>query len=106
MIRPDSVGSVNPEDVPHAGLDLSVTFTIKELLGQINDRLVGIDVKLDSKASIEHVTQIEANVEKHAAEIAGLRESRAKLIGAVSFCTFIAGGGGYLLANIAAISPT
>lgn len=44
--------------------DVRVTYTAKELLGRIDNRLESIDSKLDSKADIRDVTELRERMNK------------------------------------------
>lgn len=80
---------------------LVVSYSVKELLSQISESVTRIDTKLDTKASVEHVEQVEEKVEDNSKRIAALELTRAKLYGVAAATSFLSGGGGFLLANIA-----
>lgn len=44
--------------------DLKVTFTAKELLGRIDERLASIDSKLDAKADLRDVLELQKRIDR------------------------------------------
>jgi len=89
------------------GLDtVVITYGIKELLSQINESVLRIEARLDTKASVDHVNTVEINVERLADRVAVLELAKAKIYGGVAAIGFLSGGGGYILASVANSAPS
>lgn len=70
---------------------LIVTYTVKELLHDMQQSLARIDAKLDTKAE-------QAELDTLTGRVVALEMSRAKALGAMALMSFLAGGGGYVVA--------
>lgn len=74
---------------------LTVNYTVKELLTQIQNSVNKIDAKLDTKASVESLDILEQRVTV-------LELSRAKLVGAMAAVALLSGTGGAFVSQMVA----
>lgn len=97
--------SAEPNPLDAGGIEaLVVSYTVKELLQEINNSVTRIDTKLDSKASVESVEAVEKRVADNSDRLSDLELAKAKVYGMAVTLSFLGSGGGILISQL--LGPT